>query len=166
MCPRINEVVITLNLSSFFDKSLSEPDSDDQVRAFFLFYLLFSSAPCIKAKYIKSLKSSRTNILLTITLQEILLINRFLIKFFLEHNSKIDLRKSKVVQKKLIGNKFTIHSSCEVTKFVDVNHFLNKILMHFTAKESVFDINFTFINFPPHLNKINLIQNQFLFWTT
>jgi len=166
ICPRIDKVVITLNLSSLLDRFLD--DSDNQIRIFFLFYLLFSSAPCIKAKYIKSLKISRTNILLRIHLRDVPSINEFLVKFFLENNVKVNLENLnlQLTQKNLIGNKFIFSTSCEISKFLDVSNFLKRILINFRPNEFFFELKFIFLNFPLKLNKINLIRNQFLFWNS
>jgi len=159
MCPRLDKVVIKLNLSTFFDKSLAISDSDNQIRAFFLFYLIFSSSPLIKVKYYKTLKLSQASIFLKLTLRDISSINEFLVRFFLENNPEINVTNSQLSQQK-----FTCHSSIEFGKFLDINKFFNKILANSRPNQLSVELKFVFVRFPINLNKINLIQNQFLFW--
>jgi len=166
MCPRIEKIVIKLDLSKLLIHSLDELDSNDQIKLFFMFYLLFSSIPLIKAKFIKNIKSSRTNILLKTTLRDLFSINEFVIRFFLENSTKINPPNSSQLKKEFVSSKFIYNSSIELSRFLDVNKFLSRVLSNSRINEVSLKLNFIFINFRPGLNNLHLIQNQFLFWST
>lgn len=170
-CPCLTKIVVTFSLTNFldifFDKTLNELDSDIQAKTFFLIYLLFSSIPFIKGKYIKNVKSSQTNFLLEIILSNSFSINEFLVRIFIESNNLVNnLKFSNFEKKNSIGknNKYIYCSSFEINKFSEVNVFLNKVLSSTKSNELSLFLNIHFINFPKNLNKDNLIKNQFLFW--
>lgn len=174
--PSLNQIVISLPINTFLnnlvDSNFSQFDSEPQIKAFLLLFLLNSTAPYVDFKCLALVKSKENFLSLRLSLMGADSINDFLVRLFIETNSTLNLNLSPIEDSlnqvkfsSLRKKKFTLTSFVLVQKFFELELMLNRILFGINSNELLLKINFIFHN-PAKLNVSHqtIIQNSSFFW--
>lgn len=179
--PFLNQIVLELPCVYFannFVNSRHEFDLEVQIKGMLVLYLLAFNLPFINYKKIKifdkSFVTKSENIRhfsLKITLNDKSFIDKFLIKIFIEQMGvmNVDLQQSK--KKDLVFDKYSLKCKkfnyinfIPISKILELDFFLNRVLSDINSQELFLKLNLEFYECFVKMNFKNLIKNLPFFW--
>lgn len=179
--PFLNQIVLELPCVYFannFVNSRHEFDLEVQIKGMLVLYLLAFNLPFINYKKIKifdkSFVTKSENIRhfsLKITLNDKSFIDKFLIKIFIEQMGvmNVDLQQSK--KKDLVFDKYSLKykkfnyiNFIPISKILELDFFLNRVLSDINSQELFLKLNLEFYECFVKMNFKNLIKNLPFFW--
>lgn len=177
--PKLDQIVINFPISEIIKASdtlnKTENDSDIQLKAFLMLYVLTSFIPYISLNKIKKSGQTKTtdlNYSLKIVLSNNEEINLFLNSFFLETFVRLQFEDFKLFKQKsqgfnkalLASNKIAFNTKIPGHSIFEIDQILNKIITEINPRDLNLNINFLFSNFHSTKSFKASIKNMPLFW--